>query len=70
MLVSALGGDRESVGDAIYGALTSSLVCIKERNDIGKRGKRLEKSRAQVFLSFFAAGFLYSKDGNYKGLSM
>ena len=30
MLVSALGGDRESVGDAIYGALTSSLVCIKE----------------------------------------
>ena len=63
MLLSALGGDRESVGDAIYGALTCSLVCIKERND-GKTTKRLETSRAQVFLSFFAAGFLYSKDGN------
>jgi hypothetical protein len=32
MLVSSLGGDRESVGDAIYGALTSSLLCIKEGN--------------------------------------
>lgn len=30
MLVSSLGGDRESVVDAIYGALTSSLLCIKE----------------------------------------
>ena len=29
LLVSSLGGDRDRVGDAIYGALTGSLLTMK-----------------------------------------
>ena len=28
----ALGGERETVGDAIFGALSDRLVCIKEHS--------------------------------------
>ena len=29
-LLAALGGDRDRVGDAIYGAKTTALVTVKE----------------------------------------
>eukprot|EP00913_Durusdinium_trenchii_P022757 g21367.t1 len=30
MFMAALGGERETVGDAIFGALSDRLICIKE----------------------------------------
>lgn len=38
MLVTALGGDRDRVGDAIYGALTSALVTMKDPGNPVQQG--------------------------------
>jgi|Cyp1metagenome_2_1107374.scaffolds.fasta_scaffold17750_8 hypothetical protein len=33
-MLAALGGDRDRVGDAIYGAKTMSLMAVKVRKEL------------------------------------
>ena len=34
LMLAALGGDRDRVGDAIYGAKTMSLMAVKVRKEL------------------------------------
>lgn len=49
LMVQALGGDRDRVGDAIYGALTGALVTMKDQ---GFKPRLQHTNTKTVLISF------------------